>query len=551
LRISKYNDAPPRSLYELGLDVGRPRVLVIDQTYGDAAIAGASADETSFNDMLAAAIAENPGHEIVVKVHPETIAGKKRGYLDAALEDRRVTVISMAVEPASLLEAVDKVYTVSSLLGFEALLWDREVVCFGQPFYAGWGLTDDRKASARGAVSREQLFHAAYIRYCHYLDAWLRQPIAFETAVEQIAFLKQRFLENGPSICLGMTLWKRPTVARFLDGVGGKPQFVGRAPAAIALAKRKQARLVAWAARETPGLQKDCEYAGVALHRMEDGFLRSVGLGASFVAPASLIIDERGIYYDPTRPSGFEALAETTEFTPELLARAALLREAILAAGLSKYNEGRAQSLALPREPYRVLVPGQVEDDASIRKGARRIATNLDLLKAVRARHPGAVVIYKPHPDVEAGLRKGGIAAAETARLADAVVRDIAMPALLDQVDRVETMTSLTGFEALLRGKPVAVHGQPFFAGWGLTEDLDPVERRRRILTLDQLVALTLILYPRYCDPVSGRLCPPEVIVERLRRQIGKPQSPMRRAVRMGMAWSIHNLLLPVAKRFR
>jgi capsular polysaccharide export protein len=86
----------------------------------------------------------------------------------------------------------------------------------------------------------------------------------------------------------------------------------------------------------------------------------------------------------------------------------------------------------------------------------------------------------------------------------------------MEVADRVETVASLTGFEALVRGKPVTVHGQPFYSGWGLTEDLCPPPRRSRRLTIEELVAGVLIVYPRYFDPVSGRVCPVEVAVERL-----------------------------------
>jgi capsular polysaccharide export protein len=78
-------------------------------------------------------------------------------------------------------------------------------------------------------------------------------------------------------------------------------------------------------------------------------------------------------------------------------------------------------------------------------------------------------------------------------------------------------LTSLTGFEALLRGCEVTCHGTPFYAGWGLTRDLGRVpDRRGRTLTLDALVAGVLILYPRYLDPVTGLPCPPEILIRRM-----------------------------------
>ena len=90
------------------------------------------------------------------------------------------------------------------------------------------------------------------------------------------------------------------------------------------------------------------------------------------------------------------------------------------------------------------------------------------------------------------------------------------MASLLDQVDAVHVLTSLTGFEALLRRRDVTCHGVPFYAGWGLTRDLAEVpDRRGRRLTLDELIAAVLIVYPRYLDPVTGLPCTPEVLIRR------------------------------------
>ncbi|WP_374189439.1 capsular polysaccharide export protein, LipB/KpsS family [Paracoccus thiocyanatus] len=163
-------------------------------------------------------------------------------------------------------------------------------------------------------------------------------------------------------------------------------------------------------------------------------------------------------------------------------------------------------------------MPGQVEDDASIRRGAGDVRTNLALLERARAENPDAVLVYKPHPDVEAGLRPGLIAPAALERLADVVARNSAADALMAQVDEVWTMTSTLGFEALLRGLPVTTLGAPFYAGWGLTRDLGPVPARRQVRAeLALLVHSALIAYPRYFDPVSRLPCPPEIAVDRLR----------------------------------
>ncbi|MGH8457302.1 MAG: capsular polysaccharide biosynthesis protein, partial [Stenotrophobium sp.] len=185
----------------------------------------------------------------------------------------------------------------------------------------------------------------------------------------------------------------------------------------------------------------------------------------------------------------------------------------------------------------RLLVPGQVEDDASVRFGTGEVRTNLQLLQRVRAAHPDAWIVYKPHPDTEAGTRKGQVADAEALRHANQIARGVSPVALFAQVDAVHTMTSLLGFEALLRGVPVTAWGQPFYAGWGLTSDQSPLARRQRRLTLDELVAGALICYPDYVHPKTLRPCQVEEVVQSLARADSaaplSQKSPVRRVARL------------------
>ena len=95
-------------------------------------------------------------------------------------------------------------------------------------------------------------------------------------------------------------------------------------------------------------------------------------------------------------------------------------------------------------------------------------------------------------------------------------------------MDGVHVITSLAGFEALLRGKAVSTHGVPFYAGWGLTKDLSEVPARRtRRLSLDELVAGTLLLYPRYTDPVTRLPCSAELLVERMAQGEARISTPL------------------------
>ena len=250
--------------------------------------------------------------------------------------------------------------------------------------------------------------------------------------------------------------------------------------------------------------------------RIEDVFLRSRGLGAELPPPLSLVCDDLGIYYDPTTESRLERLiSKRARLRPDQDHRAEALIAKLTRLGLSKYNLGGD----LPELPtgHRILVAGQVEDDASIRLGAGEISTNLALLQRARADNPEAVILYKPHPDVEAGLRTGQIAQVELEAHADQVLNEVDPAQILDHVDELWTMTSALGFEALMRGVRVTTTGAPFYAGWGLTHDLGDVpERRIARPTLAGLVHAALIDYPRYYDPVTNSACAVEIIADRL-----------------------------------
>ena len=246
---------------------------------------------------------------------------------------------------------------------------------------------------------------------------------------------------------------------------------------------------------------------------MEDGFIRSVGLGSNLVPPRSLVIDDLGIYFDSSKPSRLEAILQTTAFSAAELQAATELQTALIEKRIGKYNVGvdRVEFLAHNPRQKVILVPGQVEDDASIKTGTRDIKTNLALLMAVRAANLDAYIIYKPHPDVISGNRLGQIPDNIALQYADEVMAEADILALIERSDEIHTMTSLSGFEALLRGKTVHCYGLPFYAGWGLTHDLHLNDRhiiahRSRKLTLTELICGTLILYPSYLDPVTGKL---------------------------------------------
>lgn len=375
----------------------------------------------------------------------------------------------------------------------------------------------------------------ALLAATRWADPLTGAPTPPEAAIAWLALWREREAQNrGVVVCVGMQGWKRARIAGLFAQGGGRPAFLRSARRAAESAAAAGGAVAVWASREPPALAAEAARRGVPVLRVEDGFLRSAGLGAGFLPGASYVVDERGPYYDPAARSGLEALLNGADFDAALLARAAALRQRITREGISKYNLPAGGALpAAPAGRRRILVPGQVEDDLSILRGAGPVRRNLALLRAVRAEHPDAFLCYRPHPDVVAGFRRGAVARGLLAGLADSVAPDAPIAALLGWAEEVHTMTSQAGFEALLRGVRVVAHGRPWYAGWGLTEDRLPTPTRTRARSLDDLVAAALILYPRCMDPVTGLPCPPEALLDRLAEPAAwaaSPLAPLRRA---------------------
>ena len=518
--ISKYNafettQSPPAPGY----------VLVIDQTFGDAALRASGAGKAEFKAMLAAARREHPDANIIIKSHAETILGHRRGYFSAADATDTIRLLATPISPWRLFDGAIAVYTISSQMGFEAILAGHTPHVFGQPFYAGWGLSKDRKPTTGRTriLSRAQLFAAAMILYPIWYDPYRDRLCALEDVLDILEAQSRAWRDDHRGwVACGMRLWKRP----HLQSIFGRSKriiFQNNLAKAHHISTRHQRNLMVWASGH-----QDLAFPTT---RIEDGFLRSRGLGATLTPPLSLVADRLGIYYDPRAPSQLEQMiADTVTLRPDQKARAERLRQQVIRAGLTKYNAG--QTAAEITGTRRILVPGQVEDDASILTAAGDIKTNLALLTAVRRANPDAIILYKPHPDVEAGLRLGAVPDRDAAASADRVLTNTDPGTLLTQIDEVWTMTSLLGFEALLRNKRVVTYGAPFYAGWGLTHDLGrPPTRRVARPDLLGLLYATLIAYPRYFDPVTRLPCPVEVVVDRLNESAPARHSPINRAL--------------------
>lgn len=498
-------------------------ILVIDQTFGDQSIQYAGAKPETFKQMLQQACIDHPDATIWVKTHPDVSAGKAKAHFQ--LSDfyyPNIKILTEAYNPIELLKHMDEIYVVSSQLGFEALLSGKKVHCFGVPWYAGWGLTDDRhaplhllKGRRQKAKNLQHLFACAYFQYARYVNPITGKRCELEDILELLIpnIEVQKRLESR-YIAYGFSPWKK----RFIPDFLGFPKLDLKFQRY--LKPRKSEHVLAWGKKARQ--LKDKQYNHITT--VEDGFIRSVGLGAKLIRPCSLVFDDVGIYYDATQPSRLEQLLNQVELNAQQAQRATRLQQMLIDLNISKYNVGEFKRLTRPEHARVLLVVGQVEDDMSIQLGGVGIKTNLALLKEVRTRNPDSYIIYKPHPDVQTGLRVGGIPAAEILRYADQIELNASILECFEIVDELHTITSLSGFEALIRGLKVYCYGLPFYAGWGLTQDLYKSERRNKKISLEQLIYMTLVEYPIYNLATTKKMripvVRPEDVITSIKKQL-------------------------------
>ena len=533
--ISKYNNAPNISKnliqkYELE---NSNNILIITQTDGDASLIYGLGDKFSTADVIDAAIKENPNSNILLKIHPDVLSGKKKSDINISNLDSKIKIITEDINPISLLKHINKVYTKTSGMGFEALMCGCECVCFGMPFYAGWGLSDDRvQAPLRRnrTLSIEELFAGAYILYAKYIDAYTGQNTTLKRVLPQINTLKNARLNEckKQKFLFGFSVWKRKFMRPFLGENLNYISVFSKNPlkSALKAGLDTNSLVYIWGKKEYLELQKWCDENSVNIIRVEDGFIRSVGLGSDLTRPYSLVFDDVGIYFDTTSPSRLENILNYHKFSSSELEAAKKLKDILIDSKISKYNDDKDGIISSKNGEKIALVIGQVEDDASVRIGADGMK-NIELLEQARLNSPNSHIIYKPHPDVVSGNRIGLVDIDQALKYCDEVLEGVSMPTLLDLADEIHTMTSTSGLEAILRGKRVICYGRPFWAGWGLSDDKKPQPRRYRSLSSDELVAGAYLLYPRYVHPINLKPCNASDLILALQEQRAKLQKPV------------------------
>ncbi|MCV3467204.1 capsular polysaccharide biosynthesis protein [Campylobacter lari] len=511
-KLSKYNNnfCVPKKLF----DANEERVLIITQVANDASLKFGLADNFSTQDMINDAIKENPNAKVYIKIHPDVLSGKKQSDFNAQDLPSKCVVIKENYNPIELLSHFKKVYTKTSGMGFEALMLGSECVCYGMPFYAGWGLTQDKLECKRRLKKRslEEVFYAAYILYSEYFNPYLNQKSDIFDTIHTLAKYKKIEQANSNTLYfLGFSKWKREFTRPFFKAKNNKIIFLNSPGELYKANLNPDDKIFIWGKKHDKALlAKDFKNA---IFLVEDGFLRSVFLGSDLTRPFSLIVDCKGLYVDPSKSSDLEDILQNHIFDESLKQRAKKLITIITQNKFSKYNGLKHEELNFNTDKKIILIPAQVEDDASMILGGAGYDT-LKLLQSVRKSNENAFIVFKPHPDVLSGNRKGLKDKSIILKYCDEIIENVSIDSAINACDEIHTITSTSGFDTLLRGKKVVVYGKPFYAGWGLTSDLHKIPRRTRVLSLEELVAGVLILYPRYIHPKSKNLCEVELALD-------------------------------------
>lgn len=173
---------------------GERHILVLGQRGPDADCLGESAfwhrgpDNV---DLVRTALAENPGRRIWYYTFkgdrtPERL--RQAGHLSDSCRVARPEDGLIAPE------AVDRVYTLDSLLALEYLLFDVPVSVFARPFYAGFGLTDDRRPQRPGArrpVTATELFAMVFLLTGRYQEPVAGARMSLRAAVATLGLMRE------------------------------------------------------------------------------------------------------------------------------------------------------------------------------------------------------------------------------------------------------------------------------------------------------------------------------------------------------------------------
>lgn len=523
-KITKYNISKESN--KALKENAKKRILIIEQVPGDYSLIYGAKKIYKTEEIIKELKEKYPDYEIDIKEHPENKIKNKEVY-------DGINIIKEHTNIHDLIGNYEIIVTRTSQVGFEALLHDKKVICYGTPFYAGWGLTIDKdiendalKRRTR-ELSIEELVYISMVKNTEYRHPGTKELVSLKETIEYLNDYRKIELENeGKIYCINFSKWKYEFIEDFLkSNFENTIEMIEKGREKDIFKKDiVNSKIYHWGYDVPKDIIDFVETKKIKLVIVEDGFLRSKDIGAKKTTPISMVFDDLGIYFVPQKESRLESYINTIELSEEQINKAKKIKAEIIDSGVSKYNNANHKDIVFNNNDKKIiLIPGQVDDDASVRFGSNMSLDNEKLIKLVRKENPEAYIVYKPHPDVMAKKRIGEI---NNKLLEDSIIDEIivsvSLSSCLKVIDEVHTITSLSGFEALIYNKKVVCYGAPFYAGWGLTIDKDigneAFKRRNKKISIDELFYFSYIKYPRYYNKEYSYWTTPEYAIKKLRR---------------------------------
>lgn len=349
-----------------------------------------------------------------------------------------------------------------------------------------------------------------------FLDALYKRKPELKHKVMSQKIAQSHRTEKPTAILLGFSDWKTWMQDVLCDY---NVVFMGHSPnvseTMLDLIPRfYRPNVFVWSYKYPERVTSICKEHDISLTFVEDGFLRSVGLGVEKSRPMSLVFDKKAMHFDAFKPSSLDEVLNTHDFVSDTVSMQLAQEMAeIITSGTTKYmrpdsGDNLSQVFGLDADEHVVVVLGQVEDDLSIRYGSERFYSGVELVKIAAIENPHSRILYRPHPEAIARRKNHYSDPKSVKDICDIVGRRWSLNETLSVASRVYTVTSFAGFEAALRGIDVDLFGLPFYGGWGFTNDRHSIplgEKRKRQLKPAEVLAGALVLYADYFHPVTGK----------------------------------------------
>ena len=256
------------------------------------------------------------------------------------------------------------------------------------------------------------------------------------------------------------------------------------------------------------------------MYIIEDTFIRSVMASAQklssnndiYFASCGYTIDDLSHYVDVTRPTRIETVLNSDwSISAEEKKRARLLIDKIISNKITKYNNQPIVQPNIGRKGVnKVLVIDQSYNDYSIIKGNANDKTFESMLSCAIKDNPDADILIKTHPDAVGELSLNQKCYYQNTNSEGNIYKltDMINPiSLINYVDKVYVCSSQFGFEALMCGKDVYTFGMPFYANWGLTNDVQKCNRRCKNRTLEEVFYIAYVMFSIYINPKTNKPC--------------------------------------------